>query len=175
MNAEYYFLERIGKPKVTDKHYEAGDGLSTSRELKVSTEANKGEGMVLEENRFDKDKKNDVAIDNNLVRVKEYKVENKSNGWTEYKYITYHDYTNIKEKEYLDYDLRTKKEYIRDEMIQHHTVIKLFFKDSVIDPRFISYLKFAFKTNLIFALNAMAFTDNLIEKRAANPSRVIFN
>jgi hypothetical protein len=91
---------------------------------------------------------------------------------SEYKYVTYHDYLKIPNSVLFTYDLRSIGKYIIDELVHYHSVIKLVLMDSIISPKLINYIKLTFRINMIFAINAFAFTDNLIEQRANDPSRV---
>jgi hypothetical protein len=182
MDINYYFLKRLGmsdKRVVNankDKTVTINEGnLNSSRGLKateVNGDTKFNKVMILTENVFDKvDEHNEI---NNIITVKgketEDNVEQKAD--IGYKYITYHDYLQINVSDYLDYDTRSIGKYLGDELIHHHSLIKLLMKDSILDSKVIAYLKFVFKINFIFALNAMAFSDNLIEQRASDPFRV---
>jgi hypothetical protein len=173
IDIKYYFLERFGlKPKEVEDHVPTNEdgGVNSSRILKAQTEAtNTGNNdlLVLADN-VKKEIKRDIDLPNKGYIVntgsglKSSQMNTNEIG-VSVSFITYCDYLKLPKGGYYNYDLRSINRYIRDELIQHHSVIKLIFKDSLIDPRYLSFLKLVFRINLILTFNALTYTDNLIE------------
>jgi hypothetical protein len=172
----YYFIDRLlkGSKDGGDVITQNDENLNTSRYLKPQVDAkpvNANENvLVLVEN-----KAVDIGIaeqnknDSNKVLKQNNKHLDKKDH---YDFITYNDYTLIEKKFYFSYDLRNSSKYIEDELTLHHSVLKLFMKDSIIEPRLISFLQLIYRVNLVCLLNTITFTDNLIEMNANNPYRV---
>jgi hypothetical protein len=185
IDLDFYFLERMGlksnstegKNVGTSENVNSSRCLKSEQELAGEVKPTNNDILVLGVNRVESENKvNDIVLNNQFVNSQDERSKdndtqsNKTN--TVYKYITYHDYLKIPKSKLFTYDLRPTNKFISDELSQHHSVIKLILKDSLVEPRFISYLKLVYRLNLIFAINAFALTDNLIEKRASNPDRV---
>jgi hypothetical protein len=124
-------------------------------------EVGDGNVIILRENIVDSMEKGKDAMNNNNVNDKQV-------PRFEYKGITYLDYTKIPKAHLYTYDTRNFTKYLVDELVQNHSIIKLIFKDSICDPRIISFIRLFTKINNVFGLSAITFTDNLIEARIAN-------
>jgi hypothetical protein len=189
IDIDYYFLERLGRkvPQDIQKNELTTNeaNLNSSRGLKVNTEINKeGDILVLAENNTNVQGRpsqevvlqnnNNLTVDMPNTRRKSITVKTGGNRNinTEYKSITNQDYQMIPKHALLQYDLRGYGKYVADELIEHHSVVKLILKNSFLDSKIISWLKLFYRINLVFGLNAFAFTDNLIEKRATYATRV---
>jgi hypothetical protein len=106
-------------------------------------------------------------------KEKDKRIEKADNeNVTEYKWITYHDYKTVVSERLFSYDNRRYLKYVKDELVQHHSLVKVILKRSLVEPYYIVTAKFLFKINIICFLNAICLIDSLIENRASNPSRV---
>jgi hypothetical protein len=160
IDPDYYFVKRfLPEAKDNDKDNVIPEDMNSSRQLKGA----KGIILVLADN-ISKENKPDIQLET-VTQEDTCKTEKCQNAKSLYKYITYHDYDRISKRKLFICDQRSVFKYITDELIQQHSMIKIFLKDSLIDPRPISFLKLIYRVNLIFVLNALAYTDNLIEKR----------
>jgi hypothetical protein len=181
IDPEFYFFKRLGivrPPKIVQEEDDDADSddddgptepnLNSSRDLKQEV-PQKDEVLVLVDNKFiNKDTGRDCDAPVNDFKV----VLAKSEVTKGDEIVTYNDYFMLRSYSYFDYDLRGFRKYLKDELCYNHSIVKLFVKDSIIDPRHISFIKLVFRMNLTISLNAFTFMDNYIEERAANPIRV---
>jgi hypothetical protein len=79
--------------------------------------------------------------------------------------ITIPDYEELLPKELLKFDKRTTLAYLKDLMILDHTILSLVFRKSLKDPLFIRVLQVVFAFSMQFAINAMLYTDGVIDER----------
>jgi hypothetical protein len=168
MDPKIYFSNLSDRSKKTDPEpHNADNNLNSSRELKL--EAPTDNVLVLVEN---KKITPDNIIDITTENKQKHSREAVNDFMTKKDYIpTYHDYLKLKENSAY-YDKRTFIRYFFDEIIQNHSLVKLIFKHSILDPSLLSVIKLFFRLNLIFALNVLGFSESLIEQRASDQSRV---
>jgi len=83
-----------------------------------------------------------------------------------FKGFTIKDYNCLTEKDAIDYDERTFNQYLLDKLFNEHPLISLAGKKSMMDPLILRFSKFLFRMTLIFALNAMFFSDDYMEEYA---------
>jgi hypothetical protein len=167
-----YFSKRVEQPKV---HQCEGNNLNSSRNLKSDNDNGpqkdtQAENVLILTANANKSKQDQNEVDLNNVNTND-----KESGHPDtviYKKITYNDYSKIPPNKLVEYDKRGFVKYIKDELIHNHCIIKVFLKHSLIDTRLYASLQLILKVNLIFGLNALAITDNMIEARAMNPFRV---
>jgi hypothetical protein len=201
IDPNFYFIERLNQkteptPEVNRVDKKESD---TSRVLKnavsPSTERKNEENvLVLKENLEGENmpppnNPNDIKLHNNFLNrtdetqsnndeiVRNEDNQNKNDNPQavfNYKKVTYNDYLLLYPTELFDYDKRKFGKYFWDELVQYHSIIRIIFKRSLLEPSYVISLKVTFKINLIFALNAISLTDDMIENRANDPSRVIF-
>jgi hypothetical protein len=86
--------------------------------------------------------------------------------------ITISDYEELDPKELLEFDQRTTLTYLKDLMILEHTILSLFFFKSLKFPLFMRVLKVVFNISMQFAVNAMLYTDDVIDARQTNKENV---
>jgi hypothetical protein len=186
MDLNNYFFKRLGvsKEKAADKEINKKElEMNTSRGLKVESEPNRSPDdniMVLVDNIG----KGSADGENTIAKSKIKPVENIQHGLDivhnggntnnmKCDFITYQDFSNIPSTQRFEYDMRDFKKYVGDELIQHHSVFKLFVKDSFVDPTWLSFIKLVYKINLVFGINAMVYSDYIIDRRAYYISSVI--
>jgi hypothetical protein len=168
MDPDKYFLNRNKKtdlePQIVDNK------LNSSRVIKhdLPTQRTDNEILFLVDNK--KPQNNDIIDTTTENQQKDLsrpieELENIS------KKTTYSDYIRLNHK-FAQYDKRSLNQYFFDDLIQNHSLIKLIFKHSILDPNWLSTAKLFFRLNIIFAINAFALSNSLIEERASNPSRV---
>jgi hypothetical protein len=182
VDPRYYFLERIGveykgnKGEGSDKEVNTNENnLNSTRVLKTDVEGNNEKGehvFVLKENKERSKVADDVIIHKGVLSRKESETGKKVIN-SEYKGVTYHDYSMLPRKMILEHDKRGFSKYFIDELIYNNSVVKLIWKDTLIEKRIISYIKLITRINFTCALNAFTMTDDIIEERASNPARVI--
>jgi hypothetical protein len=127
-------------------------------------------------------KSDSVIVRNNFIEQEEIKGKSptldneatESNRDFKHKGVTYHDYRKLHPGELFNYDKRSFCKYFTDELILYHSMVKVILKRSLIEPPYICSLKATLKTNLIFFLNAITLTDDLIQLRAMSDDRVRF-
>jgi hypothetical protein len=143
----------------------------TSRELKkdIDIAENKKDILQLKENQNIQI----VTLNNNYILERNTKTYNKvvPTQIAKFNLITINDYEEL-EPEKLNCDKRTFLNMLKDCCILEHSLVSLLFKKSLLDPAFIRLLKFIFNCSLQFALSAMLFTDNYIDKRLTNHNKV---
>jgi hypothetical protein len=81
------------------------------------------------------------------------------------KVITIPDYEELSPIELLKYDKRTTLHYLKDLMILDHPLLSLVFRKSLKDPMFMRILQMVFSFSMQFAINAMLYTDDVIDER----------
>jgi hypothetical protein len=86
--------------------------------------------------------------------------------------VTIHDYHCLSMKESIVYDKRSFKNYLVDHIKEHHRLMSLIFKTSLIHPVFIRTNELIFEMSLQFSISALLFTDTYIDDRAKNPNNV---
>jgi hypothetical protein len=79
--------------------------------------------------------------------------------------ITIPDYSELSPIEQLKHDKRSTLTYLKDLMICEHTILSLVFRKSLKDPLFIRVLQMVFSFSMQFGINAMLYTDNVIDDR----------
>jgi hypothetical protein len=186
MDLDHYFFERLGmsKEKAADKELNNGGlNVNSSRCLKVESEPDRrpDENIIVLVDNINKesaDKEDSITKRNgkteeNIQHNQNIVYNSGSVIDMKYKYITYQDYLNIPSRERLQYDLRDFRKYVGDELIRNHSVIKLFTKDSLLDPISISFIKLIYKVNLVFGINAMVYSDSIIDRIAYYNSKVL--
>jgi hypothetical protein len=191
INPKYYFFERVGidyeklKEIGGRKQYMTNEvNLNSTRVLKDDPEdvnkpenVPKGNVLVLKENKDIKDIK-DVEklapdVQNNYVKTESERGEETKKANTEYKYVTYNDFTMLPRNILYTYDIREFYKYFTDELTYHHSIAKVIWKDSFIETRLLSYIKLITRINITCAANAFTLTDSYIEERASYTNRVI--
>jgi hypothetical protein len=90
------------------------------------------------------------------------------------KSISIPDYAELTPLELIKYDKRSTLTYFKDMMILNHKVLSLIFKRSLKAPLFIEMLKLVFSLSMLFAVNAMVYTDDVIDKRQVDMKDVRF-
>jgi hypothetical protein len=180
---DYYFYERLGieKPEEFKKGENDKVGLTTneadlnsSRVLKVNTVPENNDFLTLAENKIHNDSHKpqpDVVLQSGGGtddRRKSYHLSGNKTVVSEYKGVTYQDYSKVKGEALLQYDLRDFRKFVKDDILRNHSILKLFLKNSYLDPGLISLLKLYYRFNLIFTFNTFTLTDLLIEQRAEN-------
>jgi hypothetical protein len=75
------------------------------------------------------------------------------------------DYNELSPVEQLKHDNRSSLPYLKDLMICEHTILSLVFRKSLKDPLFIRVLQMVFSFSMQFGINAMLYTDNVIDDR----------
>jgi hypothetical protein len=195
IDPEYYFTKRQFN-RVTVRESNAGLNKeencdpNTTRTLNGDVEmthANNGKEkadiVVLRENNLKQDQvDNDIIVNNNYLNKtvenspveKELAAQQQVDVDLKYKDITYHDYTKLPAL-YNHLDQRVFSKYVKDELIQNHSVLRIIMKRSLLEPYYVNIAKLILKVNLIFGANAFCFADNFIDNRANNPSRVKLN
>jgi hypothetical protein len=84
---------------------------------------------------------------------------------------TLRDYECLSPYDAVLCDRRTFKQLFWSILIEEHVVLSLFQK-TIMEPLWIRIVYFFFNLTLIFAINALFFTDDYIDKRANNPEAV---
>lgn len=74
--------------------------------------------------------------------------------------------------EAMEYDKRTFLQLLFDMLRQEHIIFNMFFYKSIIDPLWVRLISFYFELSLMFALNALFFSDDYIDARADLPKDV---
>jgi hypothetical protein len=186
---DYYFYERLGleKPEEFKKCENDKIGLTTneadlnsSRVLKVNTVPENNDVLTLAENKIHNDTSKpqpDVVLQSVSGTDDRRKsissdIPGTKTVVSEYKRVTYQDYSKVKREVLLQYDLRDFRKFVKDDLIRNHSILKLLLKNSYLDPVRLNLLKLYYRFNLIFAFNAFTLTDLLIEQRANNIDRV---
>jgi hypothetical protein len=82
--------------------------------------------------------------------------------------ISVHDYDKLKAEEALKHDKRSFGRFFSDMISQHHTLLSIFMKLSIIDPVYIRIFKFFAICHMIYGFNAIMYTDDYIELLATN-------
>ena len=80
-----------------------------------------------------------------------------------YKGFTIKDLNSLSEKEASEYDDRGFVEYFKDKICDEHPLISLAMKKSLMEPLNLRLSKFFIRISLMFALNAMFFSDYYME------------
>jgi hypothetical protein len=88
--------------------------------------------------------------------------------------ISLPDYEELGPDDVLLFDKRTSTQLLKDNILTDHPIFSLIFKKSIFDPAFLRVLDLVFQYSIQFSVNAMFFTDNLIESRMSNPNKVKF-
>jgi hypothetical protein len=114
---------------------------------------------------------NNFIIQKEVGVITSEKPENKHNG-LRIKTISVPDYDELSARELIKFDKRTTLVYFRDLLIIDHSIISIIFKTSLKDPLFIRVLQLVFILSMQFAVNAMLYTDGLIDKRATEQEDV---
>jgi hypothetical protein len=86
--------------------------------------------------------------------------------------ITIPDYEELPPDKILKLDKRTTLTYLKDLMILDHAILSLVFRKSLKDPLFIRVLQTVFSLSMQFAINAMLYTDNVIDERQSKLATV---
>jgi hypothetical protein len=167
-----YFVKRVDTGnKVVQQGVSNNDNLNSTRNLKNDIDYSPQRDtqvdniMILTINANNKEKNEPVQDDPT-------KITSDSLETIKYKKITYNDYSKIPADRLVEYDKRSLIRYLNDELIHNHCVLKIFLKHSLLDTRLYTSLQLILKINLMFGLNALAITDNMIEARSVNPLRV---
>jgi hypothetical protein len=183
IDINYYFIKRLDlKPEKEEDDNEKDENditnneeaANTSKELNVETQekrADQNNVLTLAENKRTKLENNGIT-DNCVIENNIENIQTNVSIDTQYKYVTYLDYSKIPKDVLFSYDKRAFLKYVGDELVQHHSLMKIFIKDSILDPGVISLLKLLFRINLIFSINAFTLTDDFIERRAYDITRV---
>jgi hypothetical protein len=87
--------------------------------------------------------------------------------------ITLADYGALSSVDLLKVDKRTTLVYLRDLLLLEHSAVSLVFKRSFKDPFFLRLYKFVFSVSMLFAMNALTYTDSYIDQQHTNPEQVI--
>jgi hypothetical protein len=195
-DAEYYFVKRlltntpIARESNVGLKKESNNDPNTTRELnnneiEMANEENNEHKekqdniIVLKENDMQQEKlENEIIVNNNFLNKtvdkvpSEHEIVAQQND-TELRYrgITYHDYAQLAIIN-NHYDKRAFPRYVKDELIQNHSILRLVMKRSLVEPYYVNIVKLILKINLIFGANAICFIDSYIDSRADNPSRV---
>jgi hypothetical protein len=179
-NPDGYFLEKIYSENTVQSNSKReitfNDGPNSSRQL---NNEKKVDFMILNDNvvgcSADKQVTTEVVMTNNFMNVDATKVVNSGDAANnKFVKVTYNDYLKLlSNNQIFQYDLRPFKQFVNEELIQHHCIVKLFSKHSMLDPFIISFGRLLLKINIIFVINALALSDSLIEERARNSNRVI--
>jgi hypothetical protein len=77
--------------------------------------------------------------------------------------ITLHDYEQLRPEDAILYDTRSFCKYYIDEVIQHHSLVSLFLKQSILDPSYMRVFKFVIICHYIYGFNAIFCTDDYID------------
>jgi hypothetical protein len=169
MQPNEYFKDRS---KIIKSTPHVNYNLNSSREMKLEVPTNRADNdiLVLMENNNKNDENN---IINKTSENKDKSLIEEIDSLTNLRYNkpTYHDYLRLDTEEAY-HDKRNFVQYVFDDIIQNHSIVKLIFKHSILDPNWLSLIKLFFRLNLIFAINAMGFSESVIEKRASTLSRV---
>lgn len=99
--------------------------------------------------------KNSAKTLNAMQHDKDYFIKN----------MTYCDMTTLTASEILIYDHRTFLRYAWDLILNKHIIFYTFFLNSIIKPRSIRIVLFFLTLSLLFAMNAIFYTDQYIEQR----------
>lgn len=83
--------------------------------------------------------------------------------------VTLKDYEELSPQQALIYDRRSFLALYIDLLLDDHILLCVFFKKSLIDPIWVRIIFLVFNLSIIFAMNALFFTDDLIEARADVP------
>jgi hypothetical protein len=79
--------------------------------------------------------------------------------------ISIPDYDALSPRDLIQYDKRTPMAYFKDILIVDHTILSLIFRKSLKDPLFIRVVMLVFNLSMQFALNAMVYTDDVIDQK----------
>jgi hypothetical protein len=88
-------------------------------------------------------------------------------------HVTMKDYDALTLQERLKYDKRTFLTYLKDCLCSRNVFISLFFKHSLVDPIYARVAKLVFNLSLILGINALMFTESLIESISLRTNKVI--
>jgi hypothetical protein len=157
--------------------------INSSRELNTEREdknINKADDLILDENKTDSNAprpNEDIVLYNNFAKEEgtDQKVIPENNSKEEVKKlnpITLRDYECLLSKDIHIYDLRPVSTVIKDQIYNHHRLLSVINKQSIMDPVIIRSTKLLFHTCSNFAFSALCFTDSYIDKRGANTSLV---
>jgi hypothetical protein len=72
------------------------------------------------------------------------------------------------------FDNRSTIHHLRDSLIIEHSFVSILLKKSLKDPLFIRVLKLEFGLSMQFAINAMLYTDDYIDKRQKSENVAMF-
>jgi hypothetical protein len=203
LNANWYFVQRMinpnapivrdngGSDEVKDNNNNNNNiDPNTTRtlnegEVEMTTpaqeEAKEKHVIVLNENKLEHRKSEvEIIVNNNFLNKtsdknpddKELTATKKTVTQMKFKGVTYIDYSKLTILN-NEHDKRGFSSYMKDELIHNHSIVRIILKRSLIEPYYVNVVKLILKINLVFAANAACFTDNYIDDRANNPSRVI--
>jgi hypothetical protein len=147
----------------------------------ASAESRQGNVLQLKENRdFVATERENILINNAVSQNAETtKGDININNLTPVSkgLITIPDYEELLPRELLKFDKRTTFAYLKDLMILDHTILSLVFRKSLKDPLFIRVLQVVYSFSMQFAINAMLYTDGVIDERQSKLADVtmIFN
>jgi hypothetical protein len=121
--------------------------------------------------------KNNYVYDMNISREVKTDTKTKLASKKSQHIITMRDFNSLTLEERFTYDNRSIITYCKDSLIQHHSIISIIYKGSVVDPIFIRVAKLIFTLSLIFGINALLFTEYYIQLRATSTYevKILFN
>jgi hypothetical protein len=132
---------------------------------------NDGDILQLKQNKLE-----ELASDRENFRVNNLATENTKNTIIKTvsppKMISIPDYEQLKPTEQLDYDRRSTITYFKDVLILNHPVLSLIFYRSLKFPKFIELSKLIFSISMLFGVNAMCYTDDVIDQRQTDTKDV---
>jgi hypothetical protein len=160
---ENYFRKGAG-------HVVAIENQIITDNITISPENDHGDVLKLRENRepMTTDRENihiNNPTDNNVQFTKRDEDQGNSPSVSNKGTNTIPDYNELSPIEQLKHDKRSTLTYLKDLMICEHTLLSLVFIKSLKDPLFIRVLQMVFSFSMQFCINAMLYTDNVIDDR----------
>jgi hypothetical protein len=167
---EYYFLKPQGTPAEPPITIE-NRSITHNSNKTSSPEKEQGVILQLRENKdpitTERENININNVDNEDARVTKSDIIAVTK-----ELITIPDYEELSPNELLKLDKRSTLTYLKDLMILDHTILSLVFRKSLKEPLFIRVLQMVFSFSMQFAINAMLYTDDVIDQRQSKLANV---
>jgi hypothetical protein len=140
--------------------------------VKTTTNSNQGEILNLKENCQMTTERDNKIFDNPVINELEIGVDKSVQSVALKGTITVSDYEELSAVELLKLDKRNTLAFLKDRMVLDHSILSLVFLKSLKFPLFIRTHQLTFNLSMQFAVNAMLYTDDVIDARQTNMESV---